>query len=169
MKVIDMSKWGKYTGREALCSLPLSVSEFETRTGVVLEEFHQEGAGRCYCAFVQCTESRFFVQGFVSRDSVRPPLSVDMEGNQPQPMACLQELLDELGLSMSHLPWVKRDLQPPQWVLLRYSDDGQPIEVGRYFRESAAEWVRRQLEQNGLDKQYQVAELGSVRREVPEV
>ncbi|MGC1510823.1 hypothetical protein FT643_16820 [Ketobacter sp. MCCC 1A13808] len=151
MKVIDINKWGKFTGREALCSLPLSVNEFSQRTGIELEEFAEDGLGVCYCAFIQIRHSKYFVQGFVSRDSKSPPLSIDMEGNQPQPMSCLQDLLIALGLTAQQLPWIKNDLAPPQWAILRQCDDGDAVEVSRYFRESAAQWVLKQLQSDRSD------------------
>lgn len=146
MKAIDINRWGKFTGREALCSLPMSVNEFSRQTGIELEEFEEAGLGVCYCAFVQVNESKFFIQGFVHRDNKRPPLSVDMEGNQPDPLHCLQDLLQALGLKAEQLPWIKSDLAPPQWAILRQGDDGQSVEVSRYFRESAAKWVTKQLQ-----------------------
>ncbi len=146
MKAIDINRWGKFTGREALCSLPLSVNEFSQRTGIELEEFEEQGVGVCYCAFIQIKDSKYFLQGFVHRDNKSPPLSVDMEGNQPRPLRCLQDLLQALRLRPEQLPWIKNDLAPPQWAILRQGEDGQSVEVSRYFRESAAKWVTTQLQ-----------------------
>lgn len=81
MKVIDINKWGKFIGCEVLCFLLLLVNEFSQCIGIELEEFVEDGLGVCYCVFIQIWYFKYFVQGFVSRDSKSLSLLIDMEGN----------------------------------------------------------------------------------------
>ncbi len=156
MKVIDLTKWGKYTGREPLCSLPLSVNEFRQRTGIELEEFEEANKGVCYCAFVQLGQLKYFIQGFVSRESKQPPIAVDMEGNNADPAASLFSLLEYFDLDAADLPWCRRDLTPPQWVLVRETDNGSRLEISRYYNEKAALWVMTQFDSQTQKQGYSV-------------
>lgn len=159
MTPIALKEWGKYTGREPLCTLPLSVNDLATQTGLRLARF--DGAGRvpCYCGFARSGEFKYFFQGFRDRDCRQPPVSVDMEGSNVDPHQALRTLLQQLQLAPAALPWRRADLDLPRWQLYRRDNFGQEFPIARYFTEAAATWVGVQLGQVVRQREYGVRRL----------
>lgn len=158
LKKIDRKEWNNMYDYEGLCETFYSVNEFTEKFGIEFEEYQEDGFGTCFSAFVEVDGQKYFLQGFRDRGSKELGVVFNMQGNNPRVSDSINSITKSLNIPESDLKWVQKELSLPTWALLRQGDDGNEVEVCRFYKQVVAEHVMKVYEGRGHKQCYTVQE-----------
>lgn len=158
IKQTSFNEWNPQYDYVDLCEVQLTVGQFKDSYGITFEKQLEDGLGECFFACVEIDSTLYSLFGPCNAES-SPGIAFRIQGNNPSVENSIHEVKKALLLEDEHYSWIQDHFTKPRWALFRQGDDGNEVEIDRFYKESVALHNMRIFEDRGHKQVYTVREI----------
>jgi hypothetical protein len=158
-KQVPNERWNRHYDFIDLCEVNLSVLEFSSMFHISFEKVPEDGLGVCHYACVDLSNQLFLVFGVPDENSRSPGVIFRAPGNLNSVSEGLASVCAAMEIAQCDLNWSQDYFEKPEWILVRQGDDGNEVEITRFYNKEVAENNMKLLEARGHKQYYNVKKL----------
>ena len=154
IKVIELDDWDTNppVAPQALASLPFAIEDVNRRLELKLTSTVIDGLGECKECALQIDGKKIYIFGSLAN----PPEDslVRIQGTEKEPMVILNNICKLFVIQRSDLAWVMDFLNGPEFKVVRLDDNGNEVEMERFYIEASAVAYAKEFESRGHNQSY---------------
>ncbi len=159
--VIDQIRdknWKEISELDIRCILPFTLDEFEVRFHLSFDCYEEAGLGTCHFCVMWVDFTPYLLRAYPQGPKAAQYISVAAQISEENWDLALSKLLATVGIERKELVWEQTEPNSSKWVLYRFDDNDNEVEMFRYADKLRAEWAQMKFEAKSHKQTYFISE-----------